>query len=136
MDGLDDDEKGIATVYTPGGTQQITVQHVRDEWRGVGSVPTPGVTTWVTTDVIPPPPACNFAPGYPRSIFSPATRAGFSGRPVPNFRASTTSILRALTGSVFSPGTFDPRSILGPGTGDGTAKVGREILHSSPPQGG
>lgn len=39
----DDDEKGIATVYTPDGTQQMTVQHVRDEWRGVGSIPTPGV---------------------------------------------------------------------------------------------
>ena len=39
----DDDEKGIATVYTLGGTQQMTVQHIPDEWRGVGSIPTPGV---------------------------------------------------------------------------------------------
>ena len=39
----DDDEKGIATVYTPDGTQQMTVQHIPDEWRRVGSVPTPGV---------------------------------------------------------------------------------------------
>lgn len=86
MDDLAVGGKSTSLIGTPGGTQQITVQHVRDEWRGVGSVPTPGVTTWVTTDVIPPArlqfrtrlPALNFQPGYPRRIFG-AARPEFSG---------------------------------------------------------
>ena len=81
MDDLAVGGKSTSLIGTPGGTQQMTVQHVRDEWRGVGSVPTPGVTTWVTTDVIPPArlqfrtrlPALNFQPGYPRRIFGAAT---------------------------------------------------------------
>ena len=54
VDGLDDDEKGRCTIPTPGGTQQMTVQHVRDEWRGVGSVPTPGIDDMGHNGYAPP----------------------------------------------------------------------------------
>ena len=73
LDGVD--ERGSVKVDTPGGAQQMTVRHVPEEWREVGSVPTPGGTTLVTTDV--PPSPRNFAPGYPRRIFGPATRPEF-----------------------------------------------------------
>ena len=92
VDGLDDDEKGIATVYTPGGTQQITVQHVPDEWKGIANTYTLGGVQQVSI--------ISEAPPHPPAIL----------------RAATTSILRALPRSLFSPGTFDPRPFLHPGT--------------------
>ena len=79
----DDDEKGMSNVHTPDGTQQMTVQHIPDEWRGVGSIPIPGVDG-MGLNGMDPPPACKVAPGYPRQIFGPASPE-FSGRRPPTF---------------------------------------------------
>ena len=62
----DDDERGSVKVDPPGGSQQMTAQHVPDEWKGLDRFPP-----------LPPQfcgrlPPHNFAPGYPRSFLSPA----------------------------------------------------------------
>ena len=79
-------------VDPPGGTQQITVQHVPDEWKGIANTYTLGGVQQVSI--------ISEAPPHPPAIL----------------RAATTSILRALPRSLFSPGTFDPRPFLHPGT--------------------
>ena len=95
----DDDEKGIATVYTPDGTQQMTVQHIPDEWRRVGSVPTPGVDGMGLNGM---------DPTYPSSILRAATREQFrTRRPAPNFRLVPSQVFGAL------PILWEPSSLPG-----------------------
>ena len=55
VDTLDVDEKGASNVRTLGGTQQMTVQHVPDEWKGSARIATPGVDDMGHNGCDPPP---------------------------------------------------------------------------------